>query len=417
MADTYRRHAHAMDAEEVLRLRRTTPAAEAAVHLNHASASLADQSVFDAQQRYLALEASVGPHRAYERVAEALEALPEALGALVGVHAGQVALTESASRGWALALGAVSRERPLQVFVGPQEWGGNVMNVIAHPRASLRRVDGRPGACWKTLIDEALTRRDPRAIPVVSLPLIGAASGEIHALAGVASVVHEAGGWLFVDASQAVGQMPVDATALGADVLVFPSRKWLRGPRGIGVLCLSPRALTQFETPALVDVFGAGLRCDVHATPTLAVDDTARRFQIYEHNPGLRLGLLAAIGIVEAIGVERIHARSASLIGRLHGHLRESASVVWSDAPQSGMLCAVFRDATARYLADGLRDVGVNVACVARRYAPLSDQGDADGNVLRISAHALTREGEIDEVADRLHRILTRREGARAGAR
>lgn len=399
-----------LDGTDLRRLRLASSAAGAFIHLNHASASLADRSVFDAQRRYLELEERLGPHRAFERIAEELDALPKALAALIGVEPEQVALTESASRGWALALGAVSRDRRIQVFCGPQEWGGNVANVLAHPRASLHRIDAEPGACWSSLVGDELRlgHRDPDATPVVSLPLLGAASGEIHQLEGVASVVREAGGWFFVDASQAVGQLPVNAALLGADVMVFPARKWLRGPRGLAVLCLSHRALQQFETPALVDVFGAGVRYDAGHELSLAVDGTAHRFQIYEHNPGLRLGLLAAVRVASDTGIGRIHEYTARLIRRLHDHVRTSPSLVWSDAPQSGSLCAVFRNVDARSLADRLWANGINVACVARRYAPLSEQGDTQGSVLRISAHVLTRESDIDEVADKLLSLVNR---------
>ncbi|VVE15417.1 cysteine desulfurase [Pandoraea iniqua] len=393
-----------------IELRQTAPGAEAAIHLNHASASLADRTVFDAQRRYLDTESRLGPHRALEYLANELDELPVALGELLGVQAEQIALTESASRGWALALSALQPRRRLQVFVGQHEWGGNLCSVLATSRARLTVLDRAPGETWRNAVREALDKRDRDAIPVVSLPLIGCASGELNDLSGVAAAVHDVGGWLFVDASQAVGQVPVDAGELGSDVLVFPTRKWLRGPRGIAVLCLSPRALAQFETPALVDVFGGQVapetvRC--HSGMALKLEDGARRFQLYEHNPGLRMGALAAVRAAQRVGVGTIHAYTRALSVRLHDKLQEVPAISWIDRPDTGIVSITVDNLLCRDITIRMWSLGINVAAIGRRYAPLNPHGDRLGDVLRISAHIVTQSREIDVALDALEQIIT----------
>jgi len=59
--------------------------------------------------------------------------------------------------------------------------------------------------------------------------------GTLQPLAAIAEVAHAAGAFFFVDASQAVGKVPLDLRAAGADLAAFTAHK-LYGPKGVGAL-------------------------------------------------------------------------------------------------------------------------------------------------------------------------------------
>ena len=59
--------------------------------------------------------------------------------------------------------------------------------------------------------------------------------GTINPIARIAEQAHLVGAVMVVDASQAVPQMPVDVTTLGADLVAFTGHK-MCGPTGIGIL-------------------------------------------------------------------------------------------------------------------------------------------------------------------------------------
>jgi cysteine desulfurase len=60
-------------------------------------------------------------------------------------------------------------------------------------------------------------------------------TGVIQPITEIAAIVHAAGGLLHVDTVQAAGRIPVDMTALNADLMSLSSHK-LGGPQGAGAL-------------------------------------------------------------------------------------------------------------------------------------------------------------------------------------
>ncbi|MBV8793096.1 MAG: cysteine desulfurase [Pseudolabrys sp.] len=73
------------------------------------------------------------------------------------------------------------------------------------------------------------------ARPLVSIMLANNETGVIQPIKEIAEIVHGANGVLHVDAVQAAGKIPIDISALGADLMTISAHK-IGGPQGAGAL-------------------------------------------------------------------------------------------------------------------------------------------------------------------------------------
>ncbi len=102
--------------------------------------------------------------------------------------------------------------------------GGDVLWAEHQP-------DGSISLAW---LAETLRRRASE-IALVSLMWVNNETGVIHPVREIAALCREAGVRCHVDATQAIGRMPVDLAALQLDLLSFAAHKF-HGPKGVGGL-------------------------------------------------------------------------------------------------------------------------------------------------------------------------------------
>ncbi|MGD2070762.1 MAG: aminotransferase class V-fold PLP-dependent enzyme, partial [Gemmatimonadota bacterium] len=232
-------------------------------------------------------------------------------------------------------------------------------------------------------------------------------SGLVQDVAAVGRICRERDVTYLVDACQSVGQMEVDPVAIGADFLSATARKFLRGPRGVGFLYVSDRALDLGLEPLFPDLHGADWVAEDLYQP---VPD-ARRFENWEFPYALVLGLGAAARKASEVGTAWAGARARRLAAAVRDGLRALDGVDVLD--RGGRLCAIV---TARVegheagaLVAGLRERGINTSSLTRASAVLDfDETDVE-TALRVSPHYYNTEDEVAAFLDALGDIV--REG------
>ena len=135
--------------------------------------------------------------------------------------------------------------------------------------------------------------------------------GTILPVTEVASLAHQCGALLLLDAAQTAGAMPIDMQAMGIDLLAFTGHKELQGPPGIGGLVIADAVdISQIE-PLVCG--GTGSSSEFEEQPEKLPD----KFESGTPNLAGIAGLRAGIEWLMARGMEAIRDRMEEFTGSL----------------------------------------------------------------------------------------------------
>ncbi|MEO5900542.1 MAG: aminotransferase class V-fold PLP-dependent enzyme [Ilumatobacteraceae bacterium] len=216
------------------------------VHLDNAAAGRSSGATRRAVAAHLDREAELGAYVAEAEAEALLAAGREGIAHLLGMPADGVAFVESATAAIVALLDAMAVEPGDVVAVAPSEWGPN---LAAFADAGLRivelPVDGA-GVIDLDAMPAMLATRRPAFVHVTQVASHRALVQPAGLIAGACRAADVP---IWVDAAQALGHVD---TAVGADVVYATSRKWLAGPRGVGMLAISERwwPSLRFRAPA-----------------------------------------------------------------------------------------------------------------------------------------------------------------------
>jgi cysteine desulfurase/selenocysteine lyase len=191
---------------------------------------------------------------------------------------------------------------------------------------------------------------------------------------------------------------------IGCHMLAATSRKYLRGPRGMGFLYVE-KSLCQNLEPAFLDLHAASL-----LTPeTFKIREDARRFENWECNVMAKLGLGAAVDYALAQGLEPMWQRIQHLAAYLRDRLGEVTGIKPTDSGiiKSGIVTFTCQGSSAAQVQQWLaaRDKRINVSTSTFRSTMLDMQQRNLLEVSRASLHAYNTEAEIDEMIEALLRM------------
>ncbi len=250
------------------------------LHLNHAGASLAPQPVLDAIIDHLQREARIGGYEAADEAAAPWKRTYDVVATLLGAHADEIALVDSATRAWDLAVYSLPIEPQDRVLISRAEYGANAIALLQLQRRTGCQLvlvdDDEHGQIDLASLERELAHDDAALVSLVHVPT---QSGLVNPAVEVGRLCREAGVLFVLDACQSAGQLPLDVEELGCAVLTATGRKFLRGPRGTGFLYVRGELVERVE-PVMLDLLSATWT----APDAYEVRPDARRFELWERS-------------------------------------------------------------------------------------------------------------------------------------
>jgi len=159
---------------------------------------------------------------------------------LAGLDPEGVALVPATSYGLAVAAANLDARPGQRVLVLAEDYPSNTYTwrrFAGRTGAGVVAVEREDGQSWGEAVLPAL---DERTAVVAVLATHWTDGGAVD-LAAIAARAREAGAALVVDASQALGAVPLDLAAVRPDYLVTVGYKWLLGPFALGYLYVDER--------------------------------------------------------------------------------------------------------------------------------------------------------------------------------
>lgn len=159
--------------------------------------------------------------------------------ALIGTDPDGIALVPSTSYGLATAAKNLSAKPGQRVIIIADDYPSNVYTWRVFSRCYSCEVDTVERVSGSTWTDAVLATIDERTA-IVAVPNVHWTDGSLLDLVAIGEAARSVGARLVIDASQSVGAMPLDLSAVRPDFLVAVGYKWLLGPFGLGYLFVAP---------------------------------------------------------------------------------------------------------------------------------------------------------------------------------
>ena len=378
--------------------RADTPGCDHVIHLNNAGSGLMPRPVLQAMTEHLEREANFGGYESADAVEAEVAGAYANVARLLGGQPRNIAVVENATVAFFQALSAIDFHPGDRIVTTRNDYISNQLAYLSLAKRRgvvIDRADDLPsGGVDPQSVRDLLRKPNARLLAVTWIPTN---SGLIQDVETIGAIAAETGVPYLVDACQAAGQLPIDVARLRCDFLSATARKFLRGPRGIGFLYVSDRALSRGDAPLFIDMRGASWA----TADSYELAPDARRFENWEFAYALLLGLGAAAKYAIDAGVERCSARAIMLADKLRDKLSSIARVL-DRGERRGAIVTADCGRDAGPIVAALRAQHINTSATYRQWALIDMAEKRAESALRMSPHYYNTEQELNALMDAL---------------
>lgn len=378
---------------DVDRARLETRGSEGIIHFNHAGSSLMPAVVADHLIGWQREEEFRGGYETANRRRHELENFYDAGARLLNCHRDEIAFLENATRAWDMVFYALELGPGDRILTAASEYGSNMIAYLHRAKRCGCVVDIVPDDEHGQLDVSALEAMIDARVKLISISHIPTGGGLVNPAEAIGAVAKHHGIPYLLDACQSAGQMPLDVEKIGCHFLSATGRKYLRGPRGTGLLYVRRDWITRLDPPLL----------DQHAATLLSetdykIRDDARRFENWECHFAGKAALGTAIDYALGWGLEAIETRVTEIADLLRTRLSEIPGITIRDQGQRkcGIVTFTKDGEAAADIKARLATTGINVTASSGSGMRVNFDRRGLHAVVRASVHYLNTQNEVD---------------------
>jgi cysteine desulfurase / selenocysteine lyase len=387
---------------DLQRARQETPGCTQVLHFNNAGSSLPPQPVLDATIDYLKLEGRIGGYEVAEQFQATIEHTYDAIASLIGSKREEIALVESATRAWDQAFYSIPFKPGDRILTAMAEYASNYISYLQMAKKTGVQIEVIPSDEHGQLSTEALHQMLDERVRLIAITHVPTSGGLVNPAAAVGRIARAYGILYLLDACQSIGQMPINVEAIGCDLLSATGRKYLRGPRGTGFLYVRNSVLDRLEPPML-DMFAATWV----ARDRYEMHPDAQRFENFESNMAMRVGLGVAVDYALEWGLETIWRRVRDLAYALRTRLSAIPGVIVHDRGinQCGIITFTLEGKDPSEIKQILAGQHIHVTVAVRSSTLLDLEERGLTSMVRASVHYYNSEEEIERFCQAIEKL------------
>lgn len=389
--------------QEIQQLRAETKGTEQRIHFNNAGSSLPPDVVVQTVIDYLNEEAAYGGYETEAKYQDRIENTYALIAQLINASVNEVAIAENASTGWHIAFNGIDFKKGDVVITSEMEYVTNLLGFLNAQKRYGVEVKVIPndekGNFSLVALEEAITQQTK----LIAVTEIASTTGGMIPIIEIGKIARKHNILYLVDACQSAGHVPIDVKEIGCDMLSVTGRKYLRAPRGTGFLYVRKEIQGQIKP----------IFMDNHATDWVSLEDfqlrnDARRYELYEKNRALTIGLGKAIEYALNIGLDRIWDRIQYLAALLRAQLAQIGGVTVHDFGdrQCGIVTFSVEGFDAAAIKFRLAEDRINVTVSKAVSTLIFMEKNHLKSVVRASIHYYNTEEEIQIICKSLEATI-----------
>jgi cysteine desulfurase/selenocysteine lyase len=393
----------ALDEEEIQQLRTETKGTSERVHFNNAGASLPPDVVVETVVNYLKEEAVYGGYETEYKYRKELENTYTLIAKLINANKDEVAIVENASTAWGLAFNGIDFEKGDVIITSEMEYVTNLMGFLNAKKSygiEIKVIPNNEHGNFSLFALEDAISPKTKLIAITHIP---STSGNIIPIVEIGKIARKHGILYLVDACQSAGQVPINVREIACDILAVTGRKYLRAPRGTGFLYVRKEVQDKLKL-ILMDSHTA----EWVSETDFKIRDDARRFEVYEKNRALTLGLGKAVEYAMDIGIDRIWQRVQSLADQMRLKLGSIDGIAVHDYgdQKCGIVTFSVNGVDSAVVKSELAAKQINVSVGKAISTLIYMNKNQLSSVLRASLHYYNTEQEIKTMCDVLTSMI-----------